>query len=297
MKFLDAAFPQSVDAMDQALKHEGAQGFAFYVGGNNTTHAWPASLVVGLLARGYQGASIWVPFPAAANGAADGATAAAWTRAYGVKVAFVDIEAAVVVGARSYCAAWNQTARAGGMVTGGYSTPRGISSDEFDFDLSWAAIPGNCNTAAAPGTPGKRAVQCGSGSWAGVSYDISFSEYDFGGDTVSVDEVRAALNEGTPFGYQSWGQANQDAFNNLRGLVPGVATALAAVMAKVGVEDAEIQQLLAAQGTLGSEVLAIKTELDAVAAGGSTVDLTKVYAQLANLGKHVGVDVTTGADT
>jgi hypothetical protein len=42
---------------------------------------------------------------------------------------------------------------------------------------------------------------------------------------------------------------------------------------------------------------AVKTELDAVAAGGSTVDLTKVYLELANLGKHLGVDVVSGTNT
>jgi lysozyme len=46
---------------------------------------------------------------------------------------------------------------------------------------------------------------------------------------------------------------------------------------------------------------ALKTELDAVRtavaalSGGGPVDLSKVYAELANLGKHLGVDVTTGA--
>jgi adhesin HecA-like repeat protein len=49
-------------------------------------------------------------------------------------------------------------------------------------------------------------------------------------------------------------------------------------------------------------IAALKTELDAIRAalqgsGGAAVDLTKVYAQLANLGKHLGVDVTTGNPT
>jgi hypothetical protein len=230
------AYVGSLNTMIGVLNHEGARGFAFYIGGNDTTHAWPASLVNGLLAAGFEGMSIWVPYPPSANGAADGSTAAVWTQSYGVTTACLDIEAGLVAGSRAYCAAWRQAAKARGMTTVGYSTPGGISSDEFDFDRSWAAIPGNCNPAAAPGTPGLRAVQCSAGSWGGVSYDISFGEYDFRGDNVSVQDVRDALNEGTPFGYQSWSAATQDAYNNLRGLIPGVATALAAVATKVGVE-------------------------------------------------------------
>jgi GH25 family lysozyme M1 (1,4-beta-N-acetylmuramidase) len=42
---------------------------------------------------------------------------------------------------------------------------------------------------------------------------------------------------------------------------------------------------------------AIKGELDAIAAGGSTVDLAKVYTELGNLGKHLGVDVVSGTNT
>jgi hypothetical protein len=80
----------------------------------------------------------------------------------------------------------------------------------------------------------------------GVTVDsTTFDDwFGTGGDNVSVEEVRAALNEAVPFGYQSWSQATIDAYNNLRGLVPGVATAVQAVLRQLGVEEAEIQQIL-----------------------------------------------------
>lgn len=41
-------------------------------------------------------------------------------------------------------------------------------------------------------------------------------------------------------------------------------------------------------------VAALKAEVDALAAAGGTVDVSKVIAELVALGKHLGVDVTTG---
>ena len=161
------------------------KGFAWYLGGNNTTHGndW-APVVADVLAAGYQGMSVWVPVPGSSNGTADGSAAAAVTRARGCLLAALDIEAGLVAGSRPYCAAWNASARAGGCLTVGYSTPRGVAADEFDFDYGWAATPGDCDVAACPMPAGRRAVQCGSGQFAGVQYDVSFSDYDFGGIEV-----------------------------------------------------------------------------------------------------------------
>jgi hypothetical protein len=289
MKFLDAAFPGSVDAMDQALQHERAQAFAFYIGGNNTTHAWPAAIVAGLLARGYQGASIWVPFPTRANGAADGQTAAAWTRAYGVRLAYVDIEAAVIAGGRPYCAAWNPAAKAGGMVTGGYSNATGITADEFDYDRAWCDTQGEvnpCDFGHCPGTPGRRAVQCGYGSWAGVSYDISFSEYDFGGTPMTAQQAQQLQDIWNAL---VQGGGSPSGTGGVGWFLIAMGQVLAATAANTGGETAA--QLLndlklalnSSAAATAAAVLAVKTELDAVKAeleAGGSVDAASAIGRI-----------------
>jgi hypothetical protein len=194
-KFLDAAYPQSVGAFVGALQHEGADSFAWYLGGNNTTHGhdW-APIVDGVTAAGYASLSVWVPVPSSSNGSADGAAAAAGTKAHGILVAGLDIEAGLAAGGRPYCQAWNAAARSAGVLTCGYSTPAGVGADEFDFDLGWAATPGNCDVGGCPMPPGRRAVQCGAGSYGGVSYDVSFADYSLGELMASLDRIQQVVD-------------------------------------------------------------------------------------------------------
>jgi hypothetical protein len=177
---LDAADPKSVAAMDATLRHEQADGCWAYIGGEDTTHAWRGEIIEGLLALGWEVGTIWVPWPPSSNGRIDGGIAATITKSYGLSVAAIDVEANMVglPSTHGYCAAWRAAVKAAGLVTAGYSNASGIRAHLLDYDRTWCDTQGEgCETALCPGRPGSRAVQCGSGSWAGVSYDVTISEY------------------------------------------------------------------------------------------------------------------------
>jgi hypothetical protein len=83
----------------------------------------------------------------------------------------------------------------------------------------------------------------------------------------------------------------------------GLSAQVAALLSAQGVENAAIAAL-AANAAARDQVAAVKSELDqvqaaiAAASGGllpAPPDLSKVYAELGTLGKHLGVDVATGA--
>jgi hypothetical protein len=247
MKFADINAPSDASSVEAVLQQEQMQGFGFYLTAPNHRVGWPAWIVQGLLAAGYQGMSIWEAYPATGNGAAEGAAAAAETRALGCTHACLAIEAGLV-GHRAYCDAWNRAARAGGTITVGYSTPAGIRSDLYDFDLFWAAVPGHCDFGYCPGPAGGRAVQCGANSIGGVSYDISYGEWNMG----IQDDVRAVLDEGTAFGFTSWKETFQHMANILRGIeetgvqaeLDAIKASLAAIPAGGGLTAAQAEQLV-----------------------------------------------------
>jgi hypothetical protein len=83
----------------------------------------------------------------------------------------------------------------------------------------------------------------------------------------------------------------------------GISAQVAALLSAEGASKAAIDAL-AANVAAASQLTAVKSELDqvqaaiAAASGGllpAPIDLTKVYAELGTLGKHLGVDVATGA--
>lgn len=127
----------------------------------------------------------------------------------------------------------------------------------------------------------------------GSLYDVSVIDLSLlqgGLNVAQLDDIQNGVNY-----VRSWIDNNGD---------PLLRDIQHATEQGTGVGGNEIAQILAGvlalggqDATLISAVQAVKTELDSLAAGGSTVDLTKVYTELANLGKHLGVDVTTGTDT
>lgn len=84
MKFLDAAYYGSTDTWNAVMDHEGADDFAYYVGGDYALHAWLGADVIALRTSTRRGMGIHVSSVFGRDGAADGAYFAAWNKnAYG----------------------------------------------------------------------------------------------------------------------------------------------------------------------------------------------------------------------
>lgn len=189
MRFLDAAYPQSVAQMVTVLEHERATGFAYYIGGNYALHAWDVATVVGVRAAGHPGMGIYVSTVAGRDGGRDGRQAATLQTAYGSDLLCCwDLEPGIYRtdpgAALTYGVAWALAVAAAGFLPVLYSTPDGCAAiGDKGFHAVWAAVPGNCDpsTVFAPTFfSGQVAVQCGSGSWDGVDYDVNVSQFDFG---------------------------------------------------------------------------------------------------------------------
>jgi hypothetical protein len=176
-----------------------------------------------------------------------------------------------------------------GLYGGGQVQAQGFSAPFYvlgAYPASGDPTNASWNTGGAP----RPNAPCG-WQWAGshgaygVTVDSTVFDDWFGGDEVSVEEVRAALNEGTPFGYQTWSAATQDAYNILRGLSGGAIaplnTMLQAIAARLGLEDAEIQQLLARPGI---DAAALAASLAAALAPNlhATVDVAALSAGVAS---------------
>jgi hypothetical protein len=266
-KFLDAANPQSQGQFTQALQHEAAAGFAPYIGGNNTqqNRNWPLALIEALTAEGYEAAPIWVPWPATANGTADGQSAAAIAHAVGAALVFNDLEAgtgqpASQPQAPAYSAAWRDAIHAAGLLAGGYSNATGIQRNFAGYDRVWCATQGladACNIAFhCPGGPGQRAAQCSNGGWAGVSYDVNFAEYTFGGlDMAQLDEILnyvVALYQGDP-------SKPDCSTTQLKAAVTAIEAQLAALPLAGGLTAAQAGQLADIQARVAAIEAALKS--------------------------------------
>lgn len=188
MKFLDAAYAQSVPQMVAALQGEQAQGFAYYVGGNLALHAWESPIVTGVRDAGFQAMGIYVSTVAGRDGSADGAEAAHLQAIYGQDLLCCwDLEPSIykadIAGALAYGVRWADAVRSWGLIPVLYSIPAACAFiGDKGFDAVWAAAPGVSDPSqifAISFFPGKVAVQYGSGNLGGVDYDLNISEFEF----------------------------------------------------------------------------------------------------------------------
>ena len=193
MRFLDAAYPGSGAQFVSALQHAGAQSFAYYTGGNFALNPWPVGIVGGVRDAGFPGLGIYVSTVDGRSGATDGRQAAAFQASYGSDpLCCWDLEPGIYrqnpALALLYGEEWACEVRAAGFRPVLYSTPDGCAAiGDKGFDFVWAAQPGNCDPTSIFNPaffPGAVAVQCGSGSWAGVDYDVNESEFAFAALTV-----------------------------------------------------------------------------------------------------------------
>src|SRR5690348_5354534 len=132
MKFLDAAYPQSVAQFVAALQHEGAQGFAYYVGGNYALNVWQPGTAIGVRDSGYQGMGIYVSTVAGRDGTTDGNDAASRHSQYRSSDPLCwDLEPGIfrqnANAALVYGRAWAAAVRTAGFTPTLYSTPDGCA--------------------------------------------------------------------------------------------------------------------------------------------------------------------------
>ncbi len=254
ISFLDAAFPGSAAQFRDAIIQARAQGFAFYIGGDNVLNVWDPNTVGALLST-YPGMAIYVP-SLAHVGAADGTDAVQRAQAYtlgsGFKVC-LDIEPGIFAGnpgrAATYANEWCQAVRAGGFSPGVYGTPATVADCANDADYIWVAFPGQPDPDAvglAPSFfPGKRMVQWGNGVFNGIHADVSNSQLPLGGDDMFSDADRVILDRVFNLlmvGQYTGGDPTSDGYIKTT-VIPKLDAILKALPAGGGLTPAQAQEL------------------------------------------------------
>lgn len=295
MRLADYSQPVTVDQLDAALRQGSFEGVFHYLSGTPgyVLRVEDPTVVAGIRARGWQQAGIDLPY---ASSSADGAAFASVARSYGFPPSsrmYLDIEPdRFAVAPASWPAAanrWCDAVRAAGLSPGIYGTDATVAACSDHADTIWRAVPGQCDPAGPGLAPtffaGRRAIQCQSGMWGGVSFDVSFSQFTLGGQDML--------------------DPNDPVVVDLRGRLGALQYVIGPAPGQDGPAGEVVAALRALTGAPAS-LAALKTELDQVQvaitaqSGGvlpAPADLSKVYAELATLGKHLGVDVVTGAAT
>lgn len=200
MKFLDAAYYGDINSWNLAMSHEGADDFAYYVGGNIALHAWNGADVIALRSGSRRGMGIHVTTVVGRNGGADGNYFGRLNLdGYGASSGdrfCLDLEPniyrAAPATATAYGVAWAAAVKAAGLSPVLYSTPDGCAAiGDKGFDAVWAAVPGSTDPNsifASTYFPGMVAIQWSQNTFAGIQYDINTSEFLFSGDQMTPEE-------------------------------------------------------------------------------------------------------------
>jgi hypothetical protein len=201
-------------SLDAALRAGGFEGVFHYLAGTSgyVRRIETATVVAGIRAKGWPQAGIDLPYsPANCNGAAAAARA---RDTYGFRPGtgfqiYLDIEPsrfqADPGGWPGAADRWCDQIRAAGFVPGVYGVDATLAACANHADRIWRAKPGMCDPAgaglAAPFFAGRRAVQCGSGAWGGVTFDVSYSQFNIaaapsggggGGDDLAITDPEIA---------------------------------------------------------------------------------------------------------
>lgn len=192
MKVADYSDQVTVDQLDAALRAGGFEAVLHYVAG---TPGWALriedpAVVAGIRAKGWPQMGIDIPFsPADVDGAATAARAA---QVYGCAAGFrlwLDIEPSRwELDKPGWIAAadrWCDDVRAAGFSPGVYGVDETVAACANHADAIWRAKPDECDP-AGPGLAdaffaGRRMIQCGSGAWGGVEFDVNYSQFPIGG--------------------------------------------------------------------------------------------------------------------
>jgi hypothetical protein len=312
LKLADYSDVVTVQQLDAALRAGGFQGVFHYLAGNNARRIEDPAVVAGIRDRGWPQAGISVPTVNAVDGAADARrTREVYRFGDGFQL-YLDIEPAEFDAdpVRWPAAAnrWCDAVRAARLSPGVYGVDRTVSACSDHADRIWRAKPGLCDPAGPGLAPsffaGRRAVQCDAGKFpdapGGVVMDVSFSQFDLsatGGDLEMAGFADTTLG-------QKLDQLANVLLAGFDSRVPNPAI-FATLAAIKGDESGLLAAMQASQQTLAAAqaaVAAVQSELEVVhgaiqGSAGGAVDLSRLYQELAALGRHLGVDVTTGTDT
>jgi hypothetical protein len=192
MRIADYSQSVTVDQLDAALLAGGFEAVFHYLAGTPgfVLRIEDPAVVAGIREKGWPQLGIDVPrLPPDVDGAA---TAERARQLYGCPPGFeiyLDIEPAQFVLDRAgwppAADRWSDGIRAAGYVPGIYGTDETVAVCANNADRIWRAKPGQCDP-AGPGLEatffaGRRIVQCDSGVWGGVEFDVSFSQFMIGG--------------------------------------------------------------------------------------------------------------------
>jgi hypothetical protein len=201
--WLDTAAAPNLDVCDAAARQVGAQGFNLYMGGRYSGGSgWTPGLAAGLAARGYGLLGTWVALRPGqggyALGHADGLDAASAAGSYGPgRVAYLsyDVEPGTYdanpVGTAEAMRGFTDAVHSAGYKSVPYGVPRTVAAGSDNADGIWIANPnpGGDDPANQPLNPGffagHRSVQFTQAVLAGVTWDVSRSQFSLKGSGVT----------------------------------------------------------------------------------------------------------------
>lgn len=195
MKIADYSAAVTVDQLDRALRAGGFEAVFHYTSGSFARRIETRGVVAGIKALGWPQLGIDVPTLVTINGGSAADAAIAFGFPQGSRLA-LDIEPAefdVEPGGWARAAdAWCNAVRAKGLMPGVYGVDRTVAACGNRADWIWRAKPGMCDPAgpglAADFFVGRRAVQCGFGTWEGVEMDVSYSQFTVEDNPMTFEE-------------------------------------------------------------------------------------------------------------
>ena len=207
MRIGDYSQRVTADQLDAALRAGGFDGVSHYMAGTLgfALRIEDPAIVAEIRGKGWPQLGIDIPFsPSNVDGEAT-ATRVAQVYGFGPGLGIgLDIEPVrFVLDPAAWAAAsdrWCDQVRAAGFSPGVYGTDPTVAACANRADWIWRARPGECDP-AGPGLAsaffaGRRIIQCGSGAWSGVEFDVNYSQFAVGGDVLTQDDlnaIRAAL--------------------------------------------------------------------------------------------------------
>lgn len=184
-KFADYSDVTSAGQIDAMLRAGAFNGIAHYIAGNNARRRELPSVVQAVRQLGWPQMGISVPTIGFVNGAQDAEIASNDYRMPAGAIIWLDIEPTEFDSAPNAWPTeadrWCDGIRAGGYSPGIYGVDRTVAACSNHADRIWRAKPGECDPAAegldSAFFAGKRAIQCAQVTIAGLTVDVSYSEF------------------------------------------------------------------------------------------------------------------------